>query len=83
MGTKVKSTVMCFYNGRRHRPGTVFELPDGVKPSHDMTVVEDEPKEKKAGKSTGKDKSGGPATFSEITKVDGAAQQAKGADDLT
>lgn len=65
MGTKVTSTVMCFYHGRRYRPGTVFELPDGVKPSKDMTVVkDDEPKTAKGGKGKG------PSTLSEITKTE-------------
>jgi hypothetical protein len=40
MGVKVKSSRMCFYGGSRHRPGVVFELPEGVKPSADMTVVD-------------------------------------------
>lgn len=79
MGLKVKSSVMCFYAGRRHRPGTVFELPDGVKPSADMEVVEDQPAKATEGKSKVK---GGPTTFSEIARKDSAAQQPKGAPDL-
>lgn len=77
MGTKVTSTVMCFFHGRRYRPGVVFELPEGVKPSKDMTVVEDQPKAVKKGA----DKGTAPTTLSDITKTDSAAQKPKGAGD--
>lgn len=78
MGIKVTSTQMCFFHGRRYRPGTVFELPDGVKPSRDMTVV-DEKAEAKTPKAKAEPKAKGePQTFSEIAK-----QGVKGpADDL-
>lgn len=79
MGVKVKSRLMCFFYGRRFRPGTVFELPDGVKPSADMTVVEDtksqEPKGKKAANK-------GPETFSEIAAADSKSQEPKGTEGL-
>lgn len=71
MGTKVTSTLLCFYHGRRYRPGTVFELPDGVKPSKDMTVVEDQPKaEKVSNAGKGKGKGTGTTTMSEIAKAE-------------
>lgn len=79
MGVKVKSTLMCFFHGRRYRPGEVFELPDGVKPSADMQVVE-EKSEAKAKPPKGK--ADAPQTFSDIAKQDGKAQTPKGADDL-
>ncbi|MBU1732279.1 MAG: hypothetical protein KJ778_08135 [Gammaproteobacteria bacterium] len=44
MGVKVQSSLMCFYHGRRFRPGEVFELPDGVVPSKDMVVVSEDTK---------------------------------------
>lgn len=77
MGVKVKSTLTCFFHGRRFRPGEVFELPDGVKPSADMQVIE-EKAEAKAKPQKGEAK--GPQTFSEIAKQD--AKAPKGADDL-
>jgi hypothetical protein len=86
MGTKVTSTVTCFYHGRRFRPGEVFELPEGVKPSADMQVVEEKAelkvKPQKGEVKGGKVKAEGPQTFSEIAKHDGQAQAPKGADDL-
>ena len=89
MGTKVTSNLTCFYHGRRFRPGEVFELPEGVKPSADMRVVEEkaEAKDAKAKPQKGEAKGGkakaeGPQTFSEIAKQDGQAQAPKGADDL-
>ncbi len=76
MGTKVTSSLMCFFHGRRFRPGEVFELPEGVKPSADMRVVG----EKDAAKvKPQKGKADGPQTFSEIAKQDSKAQ---GADSL-
>lgn len=76
MGTKVISTLTCFFNGRRYRPGKEFELPDGVKPSADMRVVG----EKGVGKGKAeKAEPKGPQTFSEIAKQDSKAQ---GADSL-
>lgn len=84
MGTKVTSNLTCFYHGRRFRPGEVFELPEGVKPSADMRVVEEkvEAKDAKAKPQKGKAKGDGPQTFSEIAKQDADAQAPKGADDL-
>lgn len=38
---KVRSQRSCFYHGRRWRPGEVFELPKGLKPSHDMEIVDE------------------------------------------
>lgn len=78
MGTKVTSTRTCFYHGRRFRPGVVFELPDGVKPSADMTVVEVKDTKTKPTKG----KADGPQTLADITKQDAKALQPKGADDL-
>lgn len=65
MGLKVTSSKMCFFYGRRFRPGEVFELPDNVKPSPDMKVV-DEPKKEQPKKD--EPKKSGPSTFSEMNK---------------
>lgn len=80
MVTKVTSTLTCFFGGRRYRPGEVFELPDGIKPSADMTVVSEKEPAKAKGQ---KPKASGPQTLADITKADSAAQAPKGAaDDL-
>lgn len=65
---KVTSTKMCFFHGRRFRPGTPFDLPTGVKPSADMTVVD----WKKPAKGSKNDE--GPSTFSELAKIEHKAQ---------
>lgn len=39
MGTKAVSTKITFFNGRRYRPGQVFELPDGYKLGPEMKEV--------------------------------------------
>jgi hypothetical protein len=69
---KVKSTLTCFYHGRRYRPGEVFELPEGAKPSADMTVVDGDKPEVKPAKAKAE-----PKALSEVAKGLG-----KGSDDL-
>jgi hypothetical protein len=69
---KVKSTLTCFYHGRRYRPGEVFELPEGAKPSPDMTVVDGDKPEVKPAKAKPEAKA-----LSEVAKGLG-----KGSDDL-
>ncbi|MBU0593359.1 MAG: hypothetical protein KKH74_06425 [Gammaproteobacteria bacterium] len=92
MGVKVQSSLMCFYHGRRFRPGEVFELPDGVVPSKDMVVVSEDTKtpagkprkeetKTPAGKPR-KDETKTPETFSELAKQDSDAQIPKGTADL-
>ncbi len=39
MALTVTSTKMRFQDGRRYRPGDAFTLPEGVKPSREMTIV--------------------------------------------
>ncbi len=70
MGLRVTSTKMCFFYGRRYRPGVAFNLPDGVKPSADMTVVESAaaPEQKKQ-----RIKGESPKTLSDITQADAQA----------
>ncbi len=76
MGARVKTSHLCFINGRRYRPGDVFELPDGVKPAAYMEQVgASEPAKVKP---KGKAKVDGPNTFSEIAAQD--AKMIEGAD---
>lgn len=76
---KVTSTRPCFINSHLYAAGEVIELPEGMKPSADMTVVDDKveakPKAKKA-------KGDGPTTFSEINKKDAKDNTPKGAEGL-
>lgn len=67
---RVKSERTCFYHGRRWRPGEVFVLPEGFKPSKDMVivdgkkVVEEEEKPK-----TRRRRGNEPETLSEASKM--------------
>jgi len=75
MATQIKSTNTVFVNGRRYRPGEVFELPDGVKLAAGMQVLT--PSEQKVSKAQTekpkrKSKSDETDTFSAIAKRDGA-----------
>ena len=79
MGAKVKAIRTGFYGGVRRRIGDVFTLKDGDALGSWMSPVgtdevASESKPRKAAK--------GPATFSEITKIDAKALTPKGADDL-
>ncbi len=68
--TLVKTLEPCFIAGIRHRPGDTFYLPQGLKPSAYMEVLQENAKPKK---STRKPKSKAESevnTFSELTKRD-------------
>lgn len=76
MRTLVKCIHLCFVNGRRYRPGEIFELPEGLVPGSSMEVLKGEeaknvPVETKPTR-TKKSPAKEPETFSEITKRDAA-----------
>lgn len=79
MGARATCTDLAFIGGRRYRPGEVFELPDGMPLSANMTPVTEELRRPR-----GRVKGAEPATLSEITKADSDAQKPKGgeAEDL-
>lgn len=58
---KVTSKRASFFHGRYFRPGEVFELPEGCRPSKAMVVVDEGKKdvkvEKKSGPSTARRRS--------------------------
>lgn len=72
---KVTSTAMHFIDGRRVRPGEVFDIPDDAKLAPHMTLVEGKPKEEKKERA----KKAAPETFSEIAKQDAKDSTPKGA----
>jgi hypothetical protein len=74
MGTIVKTEADCFVNGRRYRPGDVFELPEGmvvaswmVKQTGSAATAKPKAKKKVAKKVTE------PETFSELAKIESEA----------
>lgn len=74
MGTIVKTEADCFVNGRRYRPGDVFELPEGmvvaswmVKQTKSAATAKPKAKKKVAKKVTE------PETFSELAKIEAEA----------
>lgn len=75
---KVTSTIMHFIDGRRVRPGEVFDISDDAKLAPHMTLVEGKAKEPKDATPKGK-KSAAPETFSEIAKQDAKDATPKGA----
>lgn len=79
MATMVKTDAMCFFGGRRYRPGDVFELPEGASMASYLTVVGKA--EAKAVKPKAKVASKEPSTFSELTAQEVNASRPKGVSD--
>ena len=69
--TLVKTNALCFIAGVRHRPGETFYLPNGLKPSTYMEVLEEDAKPKKSTrKLIQSERDAEVRTFSELTKRD-------------
>lgn len=66
---RVKSERTCFYHGRRWRPGEVFELPEGFKPSKDMVIVDGKKVVEEAPKVSRRRRGNEPETLSEASKM--------------
>jgi len=69
--TLVKTNEPCFISGIRHRPGETFYLPQGLKPSTYMEVLQENVKPKKSTRKPIKsERDAEVRTFSELTKRD-------------
>jgi hypothetical protein len=69
---------MAFIEGRRVRPGEVFELPDGMPPPANAEIVDDD-EDMLLGKSERPVPGGGvPRTLSEMTRREQASSTGRG-----
>jgi hypothetical protein len=68
--TLVKTNEPCFIAGVRHRAGETFYLPQGLKPSAYMEVLQENAKPKKPTRKPKPKRDAELNTFSELTKRD-------------